>query len=1016
MIELLNMTAVAKQCTPVTSSEYTVGVKSNELHPEGLFSEVIFGAKESIERKKSVSYINLNCRILHPALIKPIYRINSKILHILQRKKFYKFEGDSLVEDENGEMNGITSVIQNFSKLIDRSESSQIRIDIHNMLTHYHKKDMVFIDKCIVIPAYYRDVQTEESGGKGLRIPPINEYYQKIIKLSLQIQSLSMDPGSPIYEIHASKMFTLISDLYDYLVSKVSKKQGMVRKDILGKRVDFSGRAVIIGGADEIRADEIGVPYNMLVKLFEPFIVYELFNSGHYDKQVLAAHMLGYNNSSLSVMTIRQLLNDINKGHELTKEFDSIVRSAVQTAITGKVVIAKRDPSLHAESVEGFKPVIVDGQAIKLSPPCAAAYNADFDGDQMCLYVPITNESIEEVKTKMISSQSSDAMGMIKDDLSKDYTIGLYQLTKNSIHFKNMNAVVINNVNQLKTLHPNQPIIIDGEITTVGRNMFNSVLPDVKYRVSKPVDKKTINKLMSKISSDYESSPKVYFDFVQKIVELGGKYYTLMPSTFGIEDLEVPPAILKLKEQLSSVDPSQSGIIIKKMEDMLKKYLEENEINLGVVGAAGGLKNGYSQLRQILICKGLVQGPNNTIGMVPESYASGMKEYDFFQSGFASRTGIIDRVLNTSDTGYLSRRLVYALQRVEADPSINDCGTKRFFTLKVTPDIASRLVGRFIINNNNKIEPFDASIHTNQIIRLRSPMYCRTTSICRTCYGRLLERNKTRYVGVLAGQILGERLSQSIMRQFHVGGEIKMKECDLYKELTNSLDEQLIPLFKNHFSIEKNNLVSNVKVSGKVVISKDYYHDKKDLIETPKTIHLSYGYFTIQNETYNVDVAIDNKIEISLENKTVYQDEKTITVEFSEKQVIFTAVPTPEIFSKQVKIIDAMFSGKQPYKNADHFCTKVYSTYMNLKSDADMVHFEVLASNLLRDSKNSSYPARLNPNEYKFVILSLNSIPKYESWLQAFAFQDPKDAITTGLLYPRQEKETVIEKLISGNF
>jgi len=255
------------------------------------------------------------------------------------------------------------------------------------------------------------------------------------------------------------------------------------------------------------------------------------------------------------------------------------------------------------------------------------------------------------------------------------------------------------------------------------------------------------------------------------------------------------------------------------------------------------------------------------------------------------------------------------------------------------------------------------------------------------------------------------------MRQFHVGGSINIKHVDIFTELTNLLDSKYIPIFKQQYTIDKQNLISNEQTIGKIIINKEYYHDPKDMIISNESIKLNFGYFTIDNGIYQIEVAIDNKIEIPIKDKTVtHVNETTLSIGFNEKQIVFSTLPTPQIFSKQVKIIDAMFSGKQPYKDADHFCMKVYTTYLNLKSGADMVHFEVLASNLLRDSKNPSYPARLNPTEYRPVIMSLNSIPKYESWLQAFAFQDPKDAIMTGLLYPRQEKETIIEKLISGNF
>lgn len=1017
MINLLDMNILGKKLPKVTSFEYTVGSKSIQFHPEGLFSEAIFGNKEAKERRTTYGVIQLNCKVLHPALIKPVYRLNSKILKVLEQKTAFDIlEDGTLKENQYGDLNGVTSVINNFEKLIVREDNKGIRKSLQNMLMHYYKKNMAFIDYCIVIPPFWREAQVEESGGYGLRIPPINEFYQKIIKLAVQIESLNSEPGDIIYEMHARKMHELISNLYDYIITKVSKKQGMVRQDILGKRVDFSGRAVIVGGSYKIKPDEIGIPYKMLVKLFEPYILYELYNSGNVDRKVLTDYLMEYNQTTLSILTLRNLLSDIQKGHVLSKEFDQLIRDSVNRAISDKVVIAKRDPALHAESVRAFKPVMVDGESIQIAPTCCSGFGADFDGDQMAVYIPLTRQSIEEVKDKMITSSSMDSYGMCADDLSKDFVIGIYNLTKDDIRFKNIKPKVIKDEKELKELHPNYPIIIDGEITTVGRHIFNSIVPSKKYRISGPAGKKQVNKMIKEANNEFfQTNRKVYSEFVANIMRLGAKYYTLIPVTFSIDDLKLPESILKLKPQLDNATPEQAQRIIEKMEKMLEVYLVENQLNLGIIGAAGGLKNGYSQLRQILICKGIVAGPKGTIDTIKDSYCEGMKSYDFFSSGYASRSGIIDRVLNTADTGYLSRRLVYALQRVEANPELKDCGTKKTITLKVTPDIAGRLTGRYVYNEDDKLELFDKDKWMNKIIRLRTPVFCKSTGICRHCYGELLMRNRTRYVGVLAAQILGERLSQVTMKQFHVGGSINVKLINIDEALTSMLDPISKMSYQKQFKTQDTNLLC-IADGGKIIIENEYYKDKGDLVvKEGKQIDMTYGFFTIDMDSYKIDVAIDNKIQIPLDKNKLIRTENGYEILFSPGTIVFIAVPTPQIFSKQVKIIDALFSGKSPFKSPDHFVQKVYETYKGLGSGADMVHYEVLVSNLLRDKGNPAYPARINPDKYDAIVISLNSIPKMESWLQAFAFQDPKDAIMTGLIYQRPSKETILEKLITGN-
>jgi len=1017
MIHLLNMNKVSERLVPVTSFEYTVGVKSNEFHPEGLFSEVIFGSKESPERRKVFSYIDLNCKVLHPALVKPLYRLNSKLLKVLELQETFNIGETGLLDAaQDGELNGVTSVYKNFERLISKDEPDGIRNDIKNMILYQYKNGFAFIDKCIVIPAFYRDAQIEDSTG-GLRIPTINEYYQKIIKLSLQIKSLSMEEGTPIYEIHAAKMFQLINELYDFIISKLSKKRGMVRSDILGKRVDFSGRAVIVGGSTEIKADEIGVPYKMLVKIYEPFLLHYLYNSGKVNREKLSVLLKEYNNTSLSILSLRQLLSDIQKGHTLPKELDELMKSAVNETIKDKVIISKRDPALHAESVRAFHPKSVDGDSIKLAITACSGFNADFDGDQMALYTPLTQESIDEVREKMIDSKSRDGMGQNSDSFDKDCVIGLYTLTKDNNKFKDITPRIIKNEKEIDELHPNYPVIINGNQTTVGRYIFNKIVPAKKYLINQAIGKKQINSLANMIHNDYGDG-EVYVKFMHDVLELGMKYYTLMPSTFSIDDLDIPQSIEKLKPLLKNATPEEASKIIKKMEGMLKQYLEDNQLNLGIMESAGGVK-GYEQLGQILLTKGLIQSPDGGAQVVKDSFADGMKSYDFFASGYASRNGIIARVLNTADTGYLSRRLVYALQRVEANPKLEDCGTKRFLTIKATPDIAKKLSGRYIYDDSNRLVLFDSKRDTDKIIRLRSPIYCQHTNLCRHCYGELLMRNKTQFVGILAAQILGEKLSQGTMKQFHLGGSITMKEINLGKELTNMLNNSEKMIFLKQFDISDNKLILKDNCECKLVIDKTYYKDKKDLyVDDKNVLRMSFAYFDIVTSSVTAEPAIDNNMAINLNNCNVYEDDEKYILTFKKPGVVIESVPTPDVFSAMVKLVDGLFSGRQPYKNADHLLMKIYNVYNSgsMHTGADLVHFEVLVSNLLRDKGNPSYPARLNPREYNPTSVSLNSIPKLESWLQAFAFQDPKEAITTGLLYDRPTSETILEKLITNNF
>jgi len=1013
MIYLAEMNRITTTMNPVTTADYVVGKGAN-FHPEGLFSEQIFGPKDSPDRRKTFSFIELHCKIIHPALVKPIWLLNRKIIDAVNRERSFKFdENSNLVEDKDGDITGVSSVIKNFEKMLSREETAQSRIDMKNMVMNYWKQNLVFIDKCIVIPAAYRDAEVDEVHG-GLRTNPINDYYVKIIRQSIQIESISLAEG-PMYDIMSAKMQFLINDLYNYIVKKISKKQGLVRQSILGKRADFTGGAVITGGASDIKVDEIGIPFKVLVKLYEPFIIHDIHNSGNIDQKEFARLQQEYNGDTFSIPATRRLLTSAQKGFSITKELEDMIRSSVIRVIRDKVVIAKRDPALHAESVQGFKPKMVEGSTIQLSILKCSAYNADFDGDRMAIYVPVTKEAIEETREKMISSESKDSIKAISDDFSKDIIIGIFAMTRDS--GSDRAPVVIKDDKVLDTMSPLTKVKYDGKITTVGRVLFNKVLPSKKYYISDAIGKKGVNALAAHIHKDYfEDRKEVYVKFCDDVVRLGMKYYTIMAPSFTLSDIiDIPASVFKIKEELkNSKTDAETSDIIDKMTEAMKQHLEKKATNIGIIGQAGGLKNGYSQARQILVSKGLITDSTGNVQLIEASYGEGFKSDDFFKSGFGSRKGIIDRVINTSETGYLSRQLVYALQRVEADPRIKDCKTKRFVTIKASPDIASRLEGRYIVDDERKVVPFDIKKHLNQVVHLRSPLYCVTSSICNTCYGDLLIRNKTKYVGILAAEVCGERLTQTIMRTFHVGGAVSIKTVDIINELSRILDSSEKRILIKNFEQEKTYL--KALEDGEIEINlSDYLDPHKDIHTTTSNVDLNYAYFRLKYSGVSVDATIDNKIEIDLKDKILTKTDSIISIRYKKGSIVFNCVATSEAFSEQVKIIQSLLSGKTPYKNSDHFLMKIYDQYSTLNTGSDLIHLEILASNLLRDKGNPSFPARRNPN-YNAIVMSLKNIPKLESWLQSFAFENPNASITSGLIYDRPTDETILEKIITGKF
>jgi len=634
-----------------------------------------------------------------------------------------------------------------------------------------------------------------------------------------------------------------------------------------------------------------------------------------------------------------------------------------------------------------------------------------FIQDTMTLYTPVTKEAIEEAKDKMLTSKSPKGLHSLTEDFSKDVVVGIYTLTKDSVN--TIQPILVRSDDDVNDLDIYDRVKYNGISTTAGRIIFNRGLPEKYPFLNESINKKKVNSLAKEIFETYDKDE--YIRFCHNMVSIGMKYFTVASPSFTMDDMKIPPSIIKLKAKLKlAKTPEEAHNIIEEMERLLEEYLIKSGSNLGLIGEAGGLKGGnYGQVRQILVAKGLIQDTEgNPMAPIAASYSDGLQSKEYFDSGIGSRSGIVDRVINTADTGYLSRQLVSVLQRVEADPGIKDCGTTRTVKMNVTPDIAKRLEGRSLVTDDGKVERFNPKDYIGKEINLRSPVYCTSTRICYTCYGDLLYRNKTHYVGVLAGHLLGEPLTQSIMRTFHSGGSISMSSLDVLAEMSKSMTSDKSGKLRDMLIQKESDIYC--KTEGTMVLDRNNYLDDKNDIEVGETeLKLKYGYFTLNIGGETIEVTLDKEMYIPLKDKEIEIVEPKLTIKFPVNSLIFSIPPQAEAFKNQVKMVKMLLSGKQPWKNGDHFLMKLYDFYESL-IDADMVHLEILASNLLRDKGNPSHPARLNKN-YQPIVVGMKSIPALESWLQSINFEDINKSITQGLLYDRPEQETILERITSGN-
>jgi DNA-directed RNA polymerase beta' subunit len=251
-VKLLDMDKFTRTLKEVSSTD--IWISKGTFHPDGLFSETIFGPIETPARRQTFGYINLNTKVIHPALISIIKRMNRNLLSAINRENHYTLnELGYLVSKEDGEIYGLTSVLDNFNKMRFRGGSEK-RDDLVDMLNYYRKVNQFFISKVPVMPVPYRDIVIKADGRK--EEDPINAYYKSILILSLQLKTI---PSGAIFDVLSSNMQEAVHTLYDYIAGKISKKEGLIRHDILGKRIDYSARAVVTGAGSELKSDEIGI-------------------------------------------------------------------------------------------------------------------------------------------------------------------------------------------------------------------------------------------------------------------------------------------------------------------------------------------------------------------------------------------------------------------------------------------------------------------------------------------------------------------------------------------------------------------------------------------------------------------------------------------------------------------------------------------------------------------------------------------------------------------------------------
>ncbi len=612
------------------------------------------------------------------------------------------------------------------------------------------------------------------------------------------------------------------------LADMIKGKQGRFRQNLLGKRVDYSGRSVIVVGPT-LKLHQCGLPKKMALELFKPFI--------------------------FSKLELRGLATTIKAAKKMVEKEGSEVWDILEEVIREHPIMLNRAPTLHRLGIQAFEPVLIEGKAIQLHPLVCTAFNADFDGDQMAVHVPLSLEAQLEARVLMMSTNNilSPANGEPIIVPSQDVVLGLYYMTRESINVKG-EGTVFANILEVDRAYENRMVALQAKVkvrveeyitedgeqkkatrivdTTVGRALLSEILPrGLSYDViNKPMTKKAISGVINLCYR--EVGLKATVIFADQLMYTGFKYATYSGASIGIDDMVVPEdksriidaaeaQVEEIAEQYNSglvtngerynkvVDiwshtndqvakAMMSKLGTEEVVDAQGKTVTQDSFNSIYMMADSGARGSAAQIRQLAGMRGLMAKPDGSIIETPitANFREGLNVLQYFISTHGARKGLADTALKTANSGYLTRRLVDVAQDLAVKEE--DCGTTRGLLMTpiieggdVVEPLRERVLGRVVAEDVMKPGTDEVAIEAgtfleeswmdrledmsiDQII-VRSAMTCQTRyGVCSQCYGRDLGRghkvNVGEAAGVIAAQSIGEPGTQLTMRTFHIGG------------------------------------------------------------------------------------------------------------------------------------------------------------------------------------------------------------------------------------------------------
>lgn len=736
----LNTFIEQNELPEVTTNKIKSGTK---MDPNGMFSQEIFGVPSSRRYRSTFAFVNLYCKVLQPSLYEVADRFCGALLKFFDGR--LSLQESKIIEGSTGSW-GVPFFAENIEAVTSAFLGSKYLTESGKKLFSYilKNKELAFIDKWLILPPAFRQAREEYN---NIVLDDVSQSYVRLITEAQIIKNT--EPSSSNYATGVNRVQTVLFNTYKFLEVKIKGKAGIQRSSLLGKTLDFSARGVIVGDPD-LPPSHIGLPVPIVLTIFKPFIINLSMSKYYKDWNALGI--------KASVLTINAL---IDRKKKITKEIKDLLVKIAQEAVEGKVVIAKRDPSLHRLSLRAFYVRIVDGYAIHINPLVTDGFNADFDGDTMAVYLPVTKRAQDEARTKMLAAQDIYApTGGYSLVMKNDVVYGVYLLTAEPSAGKPRSANTVEDLIKilLSTADPTTSTVYKGTQSSVGRLLLFSITGTL---VKDQVRKKTLSVLLDDVLAKH--GPEKFADICSRIVQLAVKIPTLAGKVMAAQEFELPDDLRKRKDAaFASGDPqAELGEITK---EFLERKKQEGSIVYDLVDSGG--RGGASQIMQTSVAKGYVAGVGGTVIEKPvtSSLNDGLSPSEYFIASFGGRKGLVDRSQNTANSGYLTRQYVYALASVKKGPKA--CNTNKFLTVDVANEkIAKGLLSRYMSNGQLITNPKEI---LGKQIQIYSPMYCTSPDMCERCLGDYVTKYiHTKNVGIVAAQSLGERGTQETMRTFH---------------------------------------------------------------------------------------------------------------------------------------------------------------------------------------------------------------------------------------------------------